>query len=363
MIKKILILHTSVGLGHKSIAENIGYYLSEAGYEVKLADIGKVQPGAFEKYVTAAHRFINRHLPFVWGWLYRWGHYVVLPFRTFIAGFNYKLAKGYIDDFHPDLIITTQTTASAVVDYLKKKKLYNGLFAVAFSDFHLHKYWLYDAVDFYLANIEEQKKEMTALGISANKIFVCGITLKPQIKVDRELVKQKLGIGSSEKVVLVGTGSLGVGFKQADLKHLSKLQNAKIIFVCGKNAKLYGQIKNLNYVNVIPLGFYQTMDELYAVADAFVGKPGGLSTAESLRWDLPLIVSYTLPGQEQENVKYLTRYNLAAAKPKDLVLAVMHELQTGDLKKSLAENPQKLEVFQEGTALVLAVRQAFDYQI
>jgi processive 1,2-diacylglycerol beta-glucosyltransferase len=362
-MKKILILHTSVGLGHKSIAENIGYYLTEAGYEVKLADIGKVQTGFFEKYVTAAHGFINRRLPFVWGWLYRWGHYIILPFRTFIAGFNYKLAKSFVDDFHPDLIITTQTTASAVVDYLKKKKLYNGLFAVAFSDFHLHKYWLYNRANFYLANTDEQKSEMVALGVSAAKIFVCGITLKPKIKVDVGSVKEKLGITSLEKVVLIGTGSLGVGFKQGNLRHLSKLSNTKIIFVCGKNKELYEQIKSLNYANVIPLGFYEPMDELYAIADVFVGKPGGLSTAESLRWNLPLIVIYTLPGQEEKNLKYLESNNLAIPKQKDLVLAVRHELHTGAFKKLLLQNPQKPKVFQEGKALVLAVGRAFNHQI
>ncbi len=56
-MKKILIFYTSVGLGHKSIAENIGWYLEQpvspgasrggAGFEVKFADIGKVQEGKF----------------------------------------------------------------------------------------------------------------------------------------------------------------------------------------------------------------------------------------------------------------------------------------------------------------------------
>ena len=48
MNKKILILYTSVGLGHKTLAENIGWQLQQEGMEVKLADIGKVQKGKFE---------------------------------------------------------------------------------------------------------------------------------------------------------------------------------------------------------------------------------------------------------------------------------------------------------------------------
>ena len=34
-MKKILILYTSVGLGHKVIAENMGFYLSRGGYDVR----------------------------------------------------------------------------------------------------------------------------------------------------------------------------------------------------------------------------------------------------------------------------------------------------------------------------------------
>jgi processive 1,2-diacylglycerol beta-glucosyltransferase len=354
--KKVLILHTSVGLGHKSIAENIGYYLARAGYEVKLADIGKVQKGKFEKIIIGVHQFINKRLPFVWGWLYRWGHYAILPFRTFVAGFNCESAKNFIGDFRPDLIVSTQTAASAVVAYLKKQNLYNGLFGIAFSDFHLHKYWLYAEADFYLANTEEQKLEMIRLGVSPAKIFVCGITLKPQTKVDRASVKQKLDIDQKEKVILIGTGSLGVGFKEKDLNELTKLQNTKIIFACGKNAELYQHIKNLNYQNVTPLEFYQPMDELYAIADVFVGKPGGLSTAESLRWNLPLTVCYTLPGQEEKNLTYLADRELVIVRPKNLAEAVNIELQTGAFKQSLTDNANAAKVFGEGDEPVRAVK-------
>jgi len=155
---------------------------------------------------------------------------------------------------------------------------------------------------------------------------------------------------------LVGTGSLGVGFQEKDLACLTKLQNVKIIFACGKNAELYHHIKNLNYKNVIPLEFYQPMDELYAVADVFVGKPGGLSVAESLRWNLPLIVCYTLPGQEEKNLTYLANRKLVIARPKNLAGAVNSELQTGAFRQSLTDNANAAKVFGEGDEPVRAVK-------
>ena len=102
------------------------------------------------------------------------------------------------------------------------------------------------------------------------------------------------------------------------------------------------------------------MDELYSVADVFVGKPGGLSTAESLRWNLPLVVCYTLPGQEKKNLKYLEGRGLIIGKPENLASSVEQELKTGEFRQSLKQNPERQKVFQEGQALILAVKEVLE---
>lgn len=340
MPKKILILYTSVGLGHQTIAENIGWHLERAGFEVKLADIGKVQKGKFEKVVVGCHQFINQYIPFVWGWLYNWGHYIILPFRVFIAGFNCQLTKGYVDEFQPDIIITTQTAASAVIAYLKKKNLYKGSFGIAFSDFHLHRYWLYKQADFYLANIAEQKQQMIKLGVPQHEIFVCGITLKPRADVNAGEAKKKFNIGQGDKVALVASGSLGTGLDAGLIGRLAGQPNIKIIVVCGKNRAAFQKLQKLfsHTGKVSVLGFYAQMDELYAIADIFISKPGGLSVAEALRFKLPILITHLLPGQEAYNYKYLLYRQLVMPEAPDAVAAALAELRSGAFKKFLGGN-------------------------
>ena len=351
--KKILIFHTSVGLGHKSMAENIGSNLEAAGFTVLVADIGQVQKGKFEKYVTAMHRLINNRLPFLWGWLYDFGHFIILPFRVFIAGFNCKLAKKYIADYQPDIIISTQTTSSAVVAYLKKQKLYNGLFGIAFSDFHLHRYWLYDQADFYLANIAEQKEQMVKLGVPGKKIFICGMTLKPQAQVNISTIKNKLNISETKKVILVGSGSLGTGLDENLISQFLNKPNIKVIAVCGKNRIAYQNLKNkfAGAKNIIVLGFYPSMDELYAIADVFITKPGGLSVSEALRWFLPMIISHMLPGQEQYNFDYLLHNGFVMPHYGDIAAQALEEVTTGSFKKALQHNPNLGKLFPQDAAL------------
>ena len=44
-----------------------------------------------------------------------------------------------------------------------------------------------------------------------------------------------------------------------------------------------------------------------SVADLVITKPGGLTTTESLASGLPLIVIDPLPGQEEENAKFVEK--------------------------------------------------------
>jgi len=377
MSQKVLILYTSIGLGHKSIAENIGWQLQTAGFEVQLADVLKTQSGKLVDVSTWMHSFINRRLPFIWSALY-WltnAESLTKHFRVSLAKSNSANVVSLIKDFQPDLVISTQTTGSAIMSYLKRSKSYTGLFAIAFSDFHLHRYWLYDEADFYLANIPEQKTEMVALGIPENKIYVVGMTLKSKPVVDEVVVKQSFQIPPTNKVVLMASGSLGIGSSKDSLLKTIRAVEQKIvdsfgatfIIVCGKNTKLQTELDQVKNPDIITLGFYESMDDLYAISSVFVSKPGGLSTAESLQWCLPLIATHFLPGQEKLNYDYLVQKKLIipAAEivdPQTVASIIVEELRSRAWATSLIHNPALVELMGQNkkpAPVIAAVESAF----
>jgi len=53
------------------------------------------------------------------------------------------------------------------------------------------------------------------------------------------------------------------------------------------------------------VGFTTEMDEFMTAADLIVGKPGGLTTSESLIKGLAWVVVNPIPGQEEKNAIYL----------------------------------------------------------
>ncbi len=356
--KRILILYNSIGLGHKSIAENIGYWLAKDGYEIKFADILQVQGNWLSNAGAWLYHIFLTKVPSVWSFLYTndWFSNLLIGFRTKVGGRNFDNVKMMVDGFQPDIIISTHTVCSSIVGFLKQKKIYSGLFGIAFSDFHLHPYWLYKEADFYLVNIEDQKKLMEKNGISGNKIFVCGMTLQPKTQVDLQAVRVKLGIDQTDRVVLVSSGSQGTGIDKSLLLSLSQKPSVKIIVVCGKNKKLFEDLSSYFLgSNIIVLGFYKPMDELYAIADICITKPGGLSTSEALRWDLPILVSHVLPGQEELNFDYLQDKGLVMPEPITIEGEAEEELDRHEFRHRLSSNFAKTALFPNPKVLQEAI--------
>lgn len=369
---KILILYTSIGLGHKYIALNIAYHLEKAGFEIKLADVLKVQSGVMVSVGEWFHSLINRRFPFIWRWLYfsKLFSKVTMPFRVPLAGKNSENIQSAVKEFQPDMVISTQTSASAPMAYMKQHGLFNGKFVIAFSDYHFHPYWYYKEADYYLVNIEEQKQELEKLSVPANKISVCGITLKPQNAVDEQQVKHKLGI-NNKRVVLMGSGSLGIGFPESLLlsfaKELTiKLPEVVLLVTCGKNEAMKIRLEREareNKLNMIPLGFYEPMSELFSITDLFLTKPGGLTVAEALRDNVKMLVTHFLPGQEELNYEYLTARNLMLPIPQPMNAQNLAAV-TADLisKKIEVEKPNSVEITQknnEGTTLIKSIENLF----
>lgn len=371
--KKILILYTSIGLGHKYIAFNIAYHLEQAGFSVKLHDVLQLQTGLTVKLGEWFHSLVNRRFPFVWRWLYFSKAFskLTMPFRVPLAGRNRANVKQVIDEWQPDMVIATQTSASAPVAYMKRNGEYAGKFVIAFSDYHFHPYWFYKEADFYLVNIPEQQRELEERGVAPEKIAVIGITLKPQVKTESpEAVKQKLGV-SGKRVVLMSSGSLGIGFpEKLLLEYAAELEkqipDAVLLVVCGKNEAMKQHLDDeakQRGLQMKPLGFYEPMSELYEISELFLTKPGGLTVAEALRDNVKMLVTHFLPGQEELNYEYLTSRKLMEPIPEPLNARtlVQRTVQLID-QKAEVENPNSAVITQknsEGTAVVKSIENLF----
>jgi processive 1,2-diacylglycerol beta-glucosyltransferase len=59
------------------------------------------------------------------------------------------------------------------------------------------------------------------------------------------------------------------------------------------------------------LGYTDEMHRWMQMSDLFIGKPGGLTTAESLASGLPMMIVAPIPGQEDRNSDHLLEKGIA----------------------------------------------------
>jgi processive 1,2-diacylglycerol beta-glucosyltransferase len=115
-------------------------------------------------------------------------------------------------------------------------------------------------------------------------------------------------------------------------------QDFQLVVVCGRNAALEKEL--LEKQETQPrlkrvFGFVDFMDELMAMSDLLITKPGGITVSESLAAGLPMILIEPIPGQEEANADYMVEQG-AGVKARS-VSSLLYKLE------SLIANPEKLK--------------------
>ena len=350
-MKKILVFYGSYGGGHLSAAKSIEKHIKEnyKDTEIKLVDCMEYINKRLNKLLAESYNEAAKKAPWAWKRAYNMsndGFFTSKAVTTSNRLFSIKLNK-LLQDFKPDIIISTHPFGSQMCNFLKKRKKINCELATVLTDFHIHGQWLifHEYCDYFFVANEQMKSDMIEYGIDEEKIYISGIPVsnKFQENFDRELIAQEFELDPNKQIALffVG-GEFGLGNKttvmvlKALIRLFSKLQ---VVAISGKNQKMNqklnelvknteseDRIKVLKYTNKVP--------ELMSVSEFVITKPGGLTSTESLVSHLPMVIINPIPGQEDENANFLVKNGVAIwIKKNDNVARSL---------KNLYRNPTKL---------------------
>ena len=322
-MNKILIFYGSYGGGHLSAARNIRDYIENnyTDYEIKLVDCIEYINKILNKVTTKAYTDFSRNARWIWKQLYYGSEKGGLSkiSNSINRVMAIKLNK-LLQEFKPDLIISTHPFSSQMCAILKKKQKINCKLATVMTDYAPHSQWLvaHEFVDYYFVAHEGMKKDLIERGIDFKKIFATGIPLSNRflLSYDKSKILAEYNLKPDKKTILFfAGGEFGFGKDKTFNMLKSIIDNfpyLQVIAIAGRNVKIKERfdelvsstnsgdtVKILSYTNQVP--------ELMSVADLVITKPGGLTTTESLASGLPLIVIDPLPGQEEENAKFVEK--------------------------------------------------------
>jgi processive 1,2-diacylglycerol beta-glucosyltransferase len=187
----------------------------------------------------------------------------------------------------------------------------------------------------YAVASDSTKRLLTFQGIDDSSIIDSGIPVDPKFfeKYDKNILSEKFDIKPDKFTILISTGSSGIGEIEEVIEQLHDA--VQILVVCANNKNLYAKLKKDNYPGVRVFSFIDNIQELMAVSDMIITKPGGLTIAESLAMGLSPVFITAIPGQETENVRILAM-NHIGIRVKDISLVK-------DIVLHFKNNPEALK--------------------
>lgn len=317
----ILILSASTGGGHMRASRAIEGYMhaQDKNINVEIVDSLQYINPILNKTVTNGYVYLATKTPKLYGKLYDLTN-KERKLTNFVNRLNYIFAHKLIpliDEFKPDVIITTHPFPTEMVSRIKHKKDINIPLICIMTDYAPHKTWINDNVDAYIVANDDMVSKMITEGVDLSKIYPYGIPIDEVFFAEEEKrhVLEELELDTSIPTILMMAGSFGVTNVFDVYKNIMDIDmDFQIILVTGKNQKLYDSFKDI--VDVSPkktklIYFSNEINKFMQASDIIITKPGGLTVTEALACNIPMAIFDAIPGQEEENAEFLLKHNMA----------------------------------------------------
>jgi processive 1,2-diacylglycerol beta-glucosyltransferase len=352
--RKVLILSASAGTGHMRAAEALEkVFRQQPGVgEVRNIDALRFTNQLFRDFYSKLYITLVQRAPTVLGIVY---NSTDEPWKTdrmrlMLDRLNTRPLERFIAKFKPDITVCTHFLPSEIISYLISKGKLSAKLSIVVTDLDVHAMWLCRTFDRYFVALEESKVHLEVLGLPGDHITVSGIPIDPVFakKEDRATLRAAAGFDNDRPLFLISGGALGVSPAAGVLDALARLRHpAQAIVICGKNEEMKASMekqareieaKNPNLKFKI-LGYTNEMHRWMQMSDLFIGKPGGLTTAESLACGLPMIIVAPIPGQEDRNSDHLLEKGIALKCNEFTTLAYKID--------GLLDHPEQLEAMRQ----------------
>ncbi len=315
---RVLILHASVGTGHKRAAEALAAAFSrrQPG-EVRVEDVLDHTSRLFRLAYARSYLELTDRAPLVWGYFYTQTNAdpnlaeITNNIRKLVESIGTNGLKEVLRAFQPEVIICTHfLPMELLVGYKRSARLTEPVYCVI-TDYAAHTFWTYTEIDGYFVGDEQTRTQLIERGISPQQIVVSGIPIDPcfaQPNDCREARSRRDLPLDTTVITLFGGGvdddhvrQIVSGLMQSELK-------ATLVVVAGRNTTLVESLSDFistPNVDLRVLGFIDYVDDLITASDVVITKAGGLIISEVMARGTPMVIIDPIPGHEEWNADYV----------------------------------------------------------
>jgi processive 1,2-diacylglycerol beta-glucosyltransferase len=315
---RVLLLHATVGTGHKRAAEALGkaFEQRQSG-QVRVEDVLDHTSKLFRIAYARSYLELTDHAPLVWGYFYTQANddddlgEITNNLRRLVESIGTSALKALLKQFQPEIIICTHFLPMEVLVGLKRNgQLLQPVYCVI-TDHAAHTFWTYNDIDGYFVGSEQVRTQLIERGVAASQIHVSGIPIDPSIAEPRDISteRQHLNLPANERVItLMGGGVSNASICKIAEGVLNCDLAGTLVVVAGRNPDLLEAIAYLRRtpkMDLRVLGYIDYMDSLITASDLVVTKAGGLIISEVMARGIPLIVIDPILGHEEWNADFV----------------------------------------------------------
>jgi processive 1,2-diacylglycerol beta-glucosyltransferase len=314
MNASILILHASVGTGHKTAALALETAFKQAGAErVWVQDTLDYGSGLFRRLYANLYIELSEKTPELWGFAYRESNREQSRFERELRQLYSRIGVYKVDELNhlrPDAILCTHfLPIDAALNSLAPAGLKAPVFCVV-TDFVGHPFWAHPRIAGTFVGNEMTADMLVSHGVPRRSLHVTGIPVNPAIAEPKapDVIRQQHGLGDGPLILLIGSGIENAKVRRMVEGLLARNVAGTLVVVAGRNYTLQQSLADLRsgqQLQLRVLGFVDYLDDLVAASDLVITKSGGLITSEVMARGTPLVVTEPIRGQEEFNADYV----------------------------------------------------------
>jgi len=261
----------------------------------------------------------------------------------------------FIRRYKPDLVFSTHYFASmALVEARRRAGMSFPIVTYLTEMFTFHAPWLVRESDWFVTASNRAARSAAKYGIRPERIRTYPYPISPAFLTsgrDRGIVAAELGLDGNRPTILFSFGNQG---SQAIVQYLLALDligvPLNVIVATGHNARLKTRLelgKGLfQKLRIVPLGFARNMNELIAVSDICLIKPGPATMMECMHFRKPIVFGLAATPCEQAHANYAVSRGVAKYTEGNAMLfgmAVKHFLKD-EVKETVAARYEALRL-------------------
>ena len=265
----------------------------------------------------------------------------------------YPAFTDHVRETRPLAVVCTHITAANVAVGARMLSGVEFPIVCVPTDYETEGLWPHRSADLFCVANESMAETLRPRKVGDERILITGIPTREDFRrtYDQRATRERLGLPPDKTVVLALAGAQlprpYVHFREALdklLPYVHALSDMHFVLVAGSDAEYARHLRQecgeLGLTNVTVLDYVEGMAALMAASDLVICKSGGLVVTECLCAQVPMILLGRAYGQEKVNVLMLTAVGAAmhVTTSRELLDALRHIEKTPESIRSMLVN-------------------------